>query len=84
LDWRKLVVPVLASVGLTCCGMGDSQPLESQDLPDAIREAIAAGDTCEELFELRNEPPPDQEILAEVGDQFRAIGCYSVSSERTG
>lgn len=70
---------VCASLIFTGCGGGESDEAGER----SFEEAVDAGASCEELFEIRNGWDPKSPRIEPANEVLRSIGCYSASSERT-
>lgn len=84
---RRLLALSCATLILTACsGQSDEgTPTDSQDAAATVadvRDAIAAGDDCPALFEIRNRIDKKSGDVDEANIDLRKIGCFSAGSSR--
>lgn len=74
-----MVLALMSMFALMGCGGGPADEGGEQSFEDAVD----AGASCEELFEIRNEWDPKSPLIEPANETLRSIGCYNSSSERT-
>lgn len=66
------------ALGLAAC----SASAETETY-EGFNDALDAGATCAELFEIRNERDQHSSLVVRANEALREIGCFSSSLTRT-
>jgi hypothetical protein len=74
---RSVVAVVLLTIFVACGGSSPEEPSRR-----SFDEALEAGASCQELFDIRNEADPKSSEIEEMNVRLREVGCFNSSSER--
>ena len=74
----RYAAAVFLASSLTACGGSDEG-----DPVERFIERRDAGASCAELFDIRNDLDPHDDLIPTINEGLRNIGCYSATSDRT-
>lgn len=77
---RVAALAVLVAAALSGCGAAED---EDDAGYGTFADALEAGASCSELFEIRNSWDPKSPHIDQANIALREIGCYTSSSTRT-